>query len=220
VDLTITTTAFDRDYAAILSLSENAGGYAASVNVSEYQVNIRTASFSLRIPSGVLDTYLGGLEGIGRITNRYETAIDMTTRYSDTQLRLTTQQNKMTRLMELLVKAETVEDLLAIENEIADTQYQIDSLESSLLSIDRQVDYATVSIYLKEQTPADTAGAQDLTIGERLLNSLKASLTWLGTFFENMLVFLVAVSPVLAAGIILLIVIRIIRKHKKSNKSS
>jgi len=220
VSLTISSTIFDQDYETILSLAEDAGGYASYVSMYEQQVDKRYASFELRIPSDNLDGFLGGLDGVGRITDRYESATDKTTQYTDTQLRLQTQLDKMTRLQELLIQAESVEDLLDIESEIADTQYEIDSLQTSLNSIDRQVDYATVNVYLQEQTPSDTATAQDLTIGERLVNGLKASLEWLGGFFENMLVFLTAAAPVLVPLIIAYIVYRIVRKRRKAKKQS
>ncbi len=220
VSLTLSSTAFEQDYAAILSLTQGAGGYASSVSTYEQQVGKRTASFELRIPAESLDGFLNGLGGIGRTTDRYETATDMTTQYTDTELRLKTQQDKMTRLQELMLKAETVEDLLSIESEIADTQYWIDSLQTSLRTIDRQVEYATVSVYLREQTPADTAVAEDLTVGERLFNGLKASLAWLGGFFENMLVFLIAASPVLVTLTAAYLIVRAVRKHRKSGKQS
>jgi hypothetical protein len=218
VSLTIASTAFDPDYSAILSLAEGAGGYVSSVSMYEQQVGRRAASFELRIPAGSLEGFLSGLSAVGRVTDRYETATDMTTQYTDTELRLKTQQDKMTRLQELLSKAETVEDLLAIESEIADTQYELDSLQSSLLYIDRQADYATVSVYLQEQTASDTAAAEDLTIGERLKNGLNATLTWLGGFFENMLVFLIAAAPVLIPLILGYIIYRVARKRRKTNK--
>ena len=176
---------FDQDYEIILSVTEGYGGYASYVNMYEQQIDKRYASFELRIPSENLDSFLSEVDAIGRITDRYETANDQTTQYTDTQLRLQTQLDKMTRLQELLLQAETVEDLLAIESEIADTQYEIDSLQSSLNYIDRQVDYSTVSIYLQEQTASDTASAEDLTIGERLFSGLKASLAWLGGFLKT-----------------------------------
>lgn len=219
VSLTIATTDFDPDYDAILSLTQDKNGYASSASIFEQQSGRRNASFELRIPAENLDSFLSGLQGIGRTTNRYETATDMTAQYTDTQLRFETQQDKMTRLQELLLKADTVEDLLAIESEIAETQYQLDSLQSSLLYIDRQVDYATVSVNLLEQTAGDTAAAEDLTIGERLLNGLKASLNWLGGFFENMLVFLIAAAPVLVPLILGYIIFRVVRKrHKHDNQ--
>ncbi|MBN1778291.1 MAG: DUF4349 domain-containing protein [Clostridiales bacterium] len=220
VSLTIASTIFERDYETILSLAEAADGYASSVSMYSQQIDKRYASFELRIPEENLDSFLSSLDGIGRTTDRYETATDKTTQYADTQLRLQTQLDKMTRLQELLLKAESVEDLLDIESEIADTQYEIDSLQSSLNYIDRQVDYATVSVYLQEQTPSDTAAAEDITIGERLVNGLKASLEWLGGFFENMLVFLIAAAPVLIPLIIAYIVYRIVRKRRKAKKQS
>lgn len=218
VSLTLSSVDFDQDYAAVLSLTESSGGYASSVNMYSQQAGKRTASFELRIPAVSLDGFLSGLEGIGRVTERYETATDMTTQYTDTELRLKTQQDKMTRLQELLLKAETVEDLLYIESEIADTQYEIDRLGTALRGIDRQVDYATVSVYLREQTPIDTAVAEELTVGERIANGLKATLNWLGGFFENMFVFLIAAAPVLVPLIAVYIIVRVVRKHRKSDK--
>jgi hypothetical protein len=220
VSLTLSSKAFEQDYDAVLALADSTGGYASAVNLYDQQSDQRSASFELRIPSDRLDSFLSGLEGIGRITERYETTTDMTTQYSDTSLRLQTQQAKMARLQELLLKAENVTDLLAIESQIADTQYEIDWLQSTLLTIDRQVDYATVSVYLTEQTPIETAAAEDLSVGERIINGLKASLAWLGGFFENMLVFLIAAAPVLIPLVVLYIVYRVIRKRSKSNKQS
>jgi hypothetical protein len=220
VSLSISSTVFDKDYETILSLAEGAGGYASSVSMYEQQADKRYASLQLRIPAENLDGFLSGLSGVGRITDRYETAADKTIQYADTQLRLQTQLDKMTRLQELLLQAESVEDLLYIESEIANTQYEIDSLQTSLNSIDRQVDYATVSVYLQEQTAGDTAAAEELTIGERLLSGLTASLEWLGGFFENMLVFLIAAAPVLVPLVAAYIVFRVVRKRRKNNKQS
>ena len=218
VSLTLASTAFDPDYSAILALAESNGGYASSVGMYEQPAGRRAASFELKIPAPKLDSFVSSLTDIGRVTDRYESTVDMTTQYTDTQLRLQTQQDKLTRLQELLLKAESVEDLLAIETEIANTQYELDLLQSSLLRIDRQVDYATVSVYLQEQTAGETAASEDLTIGQRLLSGLKASLAWLGGFFENMLVFLIAAAPVLIPLILGYTIYRVVRRHRKQRK--
>ena len=220
VSLTLASTAFDQDYETILSLADGAGGYAGAVDLYSRETGKRSASFTLRIPAAGLDDFLRALEGIGRVTQRYETADDLTTQYADTRLRLQTQQDKLTRLEELLLQAEDVETLLLIESEIADTHYTIDSLESSLRLIDNQVDYATVSVFLAEQSPIDTAVATDLTIGERIANGLRATLAWLGGFFENMLIFLVAAAPVLLPLLAVFLIIRAVRKRRQTKKQS
>ena len=198
-DLTIASTAFDEDTLALTHLTQELGGYVASVSLSgeASERKDRAAYYSLRIPSDQLSAFLDGLGSIGRITQRSETTTDMTTQYSDTSMRLSTQQAKMTRLKELLVKAADVSDLLEIENEIADTQYQIDSLESSLRTIDRDADNSQVSVSVYEQSAGDVAQVTELTLWQRLQSGFTASLQAIARFLQNLVVFLAMAAPVL-----------------------
>lgn len=198
-DLTLATPAFDQGSEALQALTQELGGYVASLNVSgEASERMdRVAYYNLRIPSDMLDVFLSRLTGVGRITARYETATDMTTQYADTTLRLTTQQQKMARLQALLGQAADVSDLLEIESEIADTQYQLDSLESSLRTIDRDVQNSAVSVTLLEQSAGDTAQATELTLWQRIGSGFEASLRGLGQFGQNLLVFLAMLLPAL-----------------------
>lgn len=213
-DLTLATTAFDTDEAAVRQLVESHGGYVESL----YQYgdgspgSLRRLSFSLRIPTENLDAFLSGAAGIGRVTARGESAVDKTVEYSDTSLRLQTQRDKMDRLQALLAQAENVTDLIEIESEIANTQYQLDSYETSLRGIDRQVERSAVSLTLVEETPAQTAAGAGVSLGERIASGWEASLEGLGRFFQNMLVFVIMALPVLVplavVGVALLVVLR------------
>ncbi len=217
-DLTIASTAFDDDIQALNDLTLRLGGYVAgvSVNGEASERKDRVAYYNLRIPSDQLDAFLNGLEGIGRITARNETATDMTTQYSDTQMRLTTQRQKMTRLQELLAKAEDVSDLLEIESSIADTQYAIDQLESSLRTIDRNVDRSAVSVTVLEQSAEDTAQAAELTLWQRIASGFQASLNGLARFSQNLLVFIVMMLPVLVPlAAVIVIIWLIVRAHRR-----
>lgn len=224
-DLTVATTAFDADSDALSKLTLQLGGYISSVSVSgEASSRMdRVSYYSLRIPSDKLDAFLTGLGGIGRITYRYENSTDYTTQYSDTTMRLKTQQDKMTRLLELMKQAADVSDLLEVESEIADTQYEIDSLQSSLLTIDRDVDKSAVTVTLQEQSAGDTAQTVELTLWQRLASGFKASITGLGVFGQNLLVFLAILLPALVpiAIIVALIqwIVRLRRKHKLAGKT-
>lgn len=198
-DLTLATSTFDLGSQALQALTQELGGYVASLNVSgEASERMdRVAYYSLRIPGDKLDAFLARLQSVGRITARYETATDMTTQYADTALRLSTQQQKLARLQQLLGQASDVSDLLEIENEIANTQYQLDSLESSLRTIDRDVANSAVSVTLLEQSAGDTAQATELTLWQRIGSGFEASLRELSQFGQNLLVFLAMLLPAL-----------------------
>lgn len=195
--LTIATSTLDADAGALRTLTESAGGYVEAMNQYESTGSRpRQTSFDLRVPTEKLDAFLADAAAIGRVTSRSESASDQTVTYRDTELRLATQRAKMTRLQELLVQANDVSDLLAIETEIANTQYTLDSYETSLRNIDRQVDESYVSITLTEETPGESAAAEDMALGERLRRAWQASLAGIQTFFRNMLVFLTMALPV------------------------
>ena len=217
VSLTMRTGNYEQDVASIQELVASVGGY------EEYHYesgdvasgDSRYVEMTLRIPADQLDTFLGSVGGIGRVVNRSENVVDRTTEYTDNETRLNTLNTKMARLQELLAKAENVDDILAIENQIADTQYDIDMLTGWQLGIDRQVDMSTVTINLREEKPTEIA--PEMTFGEKLSRAVKASWKGFGEFLRNALVFIImAIPAVLTIGVIVAVVVLIRKGRKKA----
>lgn len=198
VSLTLRTTAFDNDLESVQALLEGLGGYVE--NLYQYgdveSGDTRTASLSVRVPSESLDAFLAGMEGVGRVVDRSESVTDMTVQYTDNQTRLETLYAKRERLNQLMAQAQEVSDLIELETAIADTQYEIERYETSQRDIDRRVDMSAVNVTLLEESPAQSAAAEDIGLGERLGAALRASLRWLGGFLRNMLVFVTMILPV------------------------
>lgn len=198
VSLTLRTTAFDNDLESVQALLEGLGGYVE--NLYQYgdveSGDTRTASLSVRVPSESLDAFLAGMEGVGRVVDRSESVTDMTVQYTDNQTRLETLYAKRERLNQLMAQAQEVSDLIELETAVADTQYEIERYETSQRDIDRRVDMSAVNVTLLEESPAQSATAEDIGLGERLGAALKASLRWLGGFLRNMLVFVTMILPV------------------------
>ncbi len=212
-DLSIATPDFDGIFQNAQGLAAEVGGYVE--NLYQYgEDGQRRATLSMRVPSEKLDGFLQQAGGMGRVTSRSESITDMTTQYVDNQARLDTLYAKRDRLNELLVKAENVSDLIEIETAIADTQYQIDSYETSQRSIDRQVDMSYVNLTIVEEAAADTAQA-DAPIGERLKAALAASIQWFGQFGRNVLVFVTMALPVIVPLAVIAAAVHFIRKRRK-----
>ena len=216
--MTIATQTFEDSLNALKSACEGQNGWieSSSENVNN-ATGLRTAYLTLRIPQSALDAYIAGTEGLGRITSRSESAQDVTESYQDTAARLETQKALMARLQALITESADLSDLLELESQIADTQYQIDSYESSQRSIDSRVDMSHVDLTLVEETSASTA-VSDVTMGERLAAALKASMEWLGEFARNVLVFVVMILPVAAPLAVIVIVWRLIARRRKNKE--
>ncbi len=213
-DLTIRTNAFDAAVEQVQDTLNDMGGYIE--NLYQYGENVRRLNLSMRVPSEKLNAFLAAMDGAGRVTDRSESTTDMTVQYADNEARLNTLYEKRSRLNELLAKAENVSDLIEIESAIADTQYQIDSYETSQRSIDRQVDMSAVNLTLVEEE--QTVVNPELTLGERIRAGFVDSVNWLEEFVRNMVVFVVMASPVIALIAVLWLGWKVIRKIKSGRK--
>lgn len=218
--LSVTTRAYDESQSAIRALCEELGGYIASSSERTAGTNaLRTLNMELRIPSAQLDAFLEGMSGTGRVTSRSESMEDVTDSYQDTQSRLATQQALLARLQSLVTDAASLEELLALESQIADTQYTIDRLTQSLLSTDRRVSYATVTLTLREEKPGDTAITQP-SFTERLSDALEAGLTAFADFMTDAALFLVASLPFLAVVALIALGVYLARRRIRRGKKN
>ena len=213
--MTIKTQRYDEALAALENACLGRGGWIESTNENTNSYSgLRTAYLTLRVPQDSLDSFLEGTEGLGRVTSRSESAQDVTASYQDTQTRLNTQLALMERLQALINESGDLSDLLALESQIADTQYQIDSLQTSLNRTDRQVSYSTVSITLQEEKVAELTDTT-VSFGERLLSAVQVGLESLVGFLGDMVVFLMAALPFIAIVVVAVIAVKLIKRRKK-----
>lgn len=212
--LSITTQTYEESLASLKQLCEEKGGWISYI-YENADSDRRTASLTMRVPSAELDAFLTGAGNTGRITWRSESADDVTDSYYDTKARLETQQALMARLQALITDAADLSDLLALESQIADTQYQIDRLQASLNSTDRQVDYATVDVTLREEIPSDSLTDVEKTLGQRIADAIQTGWEAFTDFLSDMAVFLAAALPFIAVVAVVVIVVKIIRRKKQ-----
>lgn len=217
VSLTLKTTVFDQSMESVQALLEDMGGYVEEL----YQYGdtqsgrTRSASLTLRVPTERVDEMLDSVSNAGRITERSDSVTDMTLQYSDNAARLNTLREKMQRLNQLLAQAQDVSDLIELETAIEETQYQLDSYETAQRTIDSQADMTRVTLWLEEETPAQSAAAEEIGLGRRMLSAFRASLNWLGQFGRGLLVFAAMALPAAAAVAVILLIVRLIRRRKK-----
>ena len=222
-DVTVETTDFDESLSALDALVKQYGGWveSSSVNGSNYydtargNQKTRSASYTLRIPSARFNELLGSFSTLGNVPYSHVYTENVTARYFDTQARLTAYNAQETRLLEMLELAQTVDDVITIEDKLTDLRYQIEALQSSLNNWDRHVSYSTVSLQVNEVREYTPEPQVKITFGDKLLEALEDGFYGAGEF----LLMLVTVLPVLlilaVLVLILVLIIRaIVRKHR------
>ena len=215
--MTIVTKDYDAALENLRALCLAEGGWVEhSSESTSSSTQLRTAWLTLRIPQDALDGYLAGSQQLGRVTSQSESATDVTASYQDTQARLDTQMALMDRLKALITESADLSDLLALESQMADTQYTIDALQSSLNATDRQVSYSTVDITLKEEDEPELTDTT-VSLGDRIGAALHTGWDALTGFVGDAAVFLVAALPFIGIVAVLIIGVNIWRKIKRRN---
>ena len=215
-DATVETTEFDKTLEELAALIKEYGGWvqSSSINGANYysisrgSSYNRSADYTIRIPSDKFQTVMGSLSTLGNVPYSYTYTENVSAQYYDVQSRLTAYKTQEARLLEMMEKAQTVEDTITIEEKLTELQYKIDSLQSSLNNWDRQVNYSTISLNVQEVGEYTEQQTVTISYGQRLLNAFTDSLKGAGRFFKNLLVFLVSALPTLVILAVLFFTLR------------
>ena len=224
-DATLETTEFEYSIEEIRALVKELGGFMESSSISGnnyYSISRgntggRYASFLIRVPSDKFSVLTGSLSEFGNVPYCNTYMQNVTMEYYDVQSRLEAYKTQETRLLEMLAVAKSVEDMLAIQQQLTDVQYEIDSLTGQLRYYDHQVNYSTVSLdvtEVREYTPEPTI---TLTYWERMTRGFSESLKEVGEFLQDLFLWFVTSLPWLVplAAVIVLVVWLIRRSAKK-----
>ena len=207
VNLELETKEFDRMVSLVEGKVAEVGGYIESLqtyNGSSYSSRqySRHSNLTIRVPKEQLDSFLDVVSEAGNIVNRSENVEDVTLAYVDMESRRDSLKTEHERLLVLLESAESLEDIITLEERLSDVRYQLESMESQLRTYDNKVDFATVHMTIqevKELTPV-----VEKTIGQRLADGFVRSLKNVGSGFVEFFVWLVVCSPYLITWVLVI----------------
>ena len=222
VNMDVETREYDKLLSAVENKVTELGGYIESLdayNGSTYYSyrSTRNANLTIRIPKDRLEEFQNTVSELGNVTSRSENVQDVTLTYVDLQSHRDALRTEQERLLQLLEQAESVEDIITIEQRLSDVRYQLESMESQLRSYDNQVDYSTVYLYIDEvevYTPVE-----EETVWERISTGFVDSLKNIGEGLKEAAIWFVIHIPYLVIwAIVIVIIILILKKIKKRTK--
>lgn len=190
-------------------------GYIENMDINAYDSDYsesRYGYFTVRIPSARLDDFLSIVKDEGTVTAKSESAEDVTLQYVDVEARIATYEAERDSLMELLDKATTLKDILTLRDKIAEVNYELDSLQRQLKSMQNKVSFSTVSVDAKETRILGTGSKGEKTylqkIGENFISEMQDGLD----IAIDLLIFLISRIPLFAIlALVVFIIVKIIK---------
>lgn len=178
----------------------------------------RRLNLTVRIPSGKYYEFLASLEGAGKIVSKNSYVENISKRYYETDALIRSLEIQQQRLLDMMEQAETIEDMLTIESRLSEVQYQLNAARNSLSSMDTDVAFSTVTIWVDEvmeYTPEEPVTKTN-TFWDRLQNTLSDTWSFTLEMLEFLLFTVIRLIPVaVLIAVVVLIVLGCIRHGQK-----
>jgi len=124
---------------------------------------LTTARLVLRVPSDRFDDVVAALEQVATPTGTTTNGQDVSAEVVDIEARIRAQRKSVARIEALLARAESIQQIVAVEAQLATRQADLDALEGRQRWLADQTSMSTVTVYVER--PAEREKADDTTDG-------------------------------------------------------
>ncbi|MDE2765583.1 MAG: DUF4349 domain-containing protein [Chloroflexota bacterium] len=157
------------------AIAERMGGRVDGSSVSGSGEDGYTyATLRLRVPSAAFDRTIEQLRGLGEVLSEQSQSTDVTEEYVDLEARLRNLRAVEERLLGFLDRAETVEDLLSVQRELASTQGEIERVTGRINYLSALADESTLTLNLSQAPEEPPVTGEGWAPGETAQDALRA----------------------------------------------
>lgn len=211
VYISMETLEFDETTKKLDELIKKYKGYVENSDISHnnyiYSSGLKFASYTIRIPQENIENFVNDIKGIGNIISENTSKEDITKKYRDTESRLRVLETKEKRILALLEKAEKMEDIITLENQLAEVIYEKEKITASLMEMDDKVNYSTVNLEIREVAKLTSRGNEKTPFSAKVSNAFKESIYYFTRNIENLIVSIIYILPyVIIIGIVVYII--------------
>jgi hypothetical protein len=141
------------------------------------------------VPSEVYPGVLSQLRGLAETVDYEESqAADVTEEFTDLQSRLRNLEATETQLLRLLDRAETITDILTVQDRLNGVQGEIEYVKGRMQLIGDLTDLATITVHLRPVAGAPVTPPGDgVNLGETISEAWDDSIAFLGSIAEGVL---------------------------------
>ena len=138
----------------VLDLLSKRQGIVGSSSVTLDGNGRRNGNYMLKVPNGNLQIFVNEIAALAEVVVRQRSlsSQDVTEEFVDISARLDNMQRHEVRLREILAKANTVEEILKVEKELAAVRAQIESTTGRLKAMTGKIEMSTVQLRINEVT--------------------------------------------------------------------
>ncbi|MBE6542540.1 MAG: DUF4349 domain-containing protein [Ruminococcaceae bacterium] len=195
---------------------ESSEAHDSGIYGTKYSRNSRHV---IRIPQESYNSFMNEVCTLGNMTYKSENSNDVTMNYVDTESRIKAYQAEYDALIQILEKAESLNDVIQLQSRISDVTYMLESYKSQLRKYDALVSYCTINLSV-EEVWRETKNEEVLTLGQKIALGLEDTFLDIKEDVSEAIVWFVTALPYIIIWVIIIIVVVAVigTKIKKAKK--
>jgi len=189
------TEYFQKAVTGLRAVAAHFDGYIAKEELTAR--GWRMFTIVLRIPTDSFDEAMSQIGGIADIRTSFQWAQDVTEQFYDMVGSLEVRRIEEDRLLALLDEAQTISEILALEQRLSNTRLSIEMYLSQLNTMAGQIAYSTINVTLFDIFEEEVIVINP-TLGDRIGGAFGDSARGSLTAFQDVIVFLAgAIIPII-----------------------
>jgi hypothetical protein len=156
LSISVASGSFDSKLTEVRTLVEAQGGYIAGTDAqanpggADQPVQIRTGVINFMVPAANFDATIDALAKVGKLQGEHISGTDVSAQYVDLRARLANAEAQHNAMLALLAQARNINDIIAVQNQIAQVTAQIEQLKGQIKYLDDNTSYSSVTVSLTE----------------------------------------------------------------------
>jgi hypothetical protein len=221
-DVNVEVTDMDAALQKLQNMADFSQGYISHLRKSGTPEKGFTAQVSLRVPTERFEEVMGKVGSeLGEVHDANRDVQDVTLQYVDLTARLKSAQEHETRLLALLQKSASLEELLRLESELQRVRSQIESMQGQLNVLNSQIAFSTINVSLVQPAPEKKPEplVEQKTLGKRIADAWDASVVLMQDIFTGLTVLLVSLAlPLGTLGVLVGLVVFVVRRFSRRSR--
>ncbi len=166
LELRIKPGSFDEVYGRAVSMAEGQGGYLLSSHAgSPGDEAIQTGTLVVRVPADRYLKVLDEFRKLGSVQQIQTSSQDVSDEFVDLQARLRNQQAQQAVLLDLMRRAQTIQESIAVQNQLSQVTQEMERIEGRIRFLNSRTSFSTITLNL--MVPTATTRPQHPSLWER-----------------------------------------------------
>ena len=222
-DLVLETLDYPNGVKIIETTVAKYGGYLSSSKESSGGIyntyQMQSAYYEIRVPAEALEAFVSEIKENFNVRNSTLRTTEVTETYYNLAAKLESLMLQEERLVALMEKADTLSDLITLDDKLTSVRADINYISSQIQYYDKSVSMSYVNITLQEVK--QYVETEEPTFFERVGKAISNTGDNFVSFIEGFFIVIIYVFPfaLLAGAVVVLLIFIIKRKNKKTQNT-